>query len=177
MNEYKLVFTGAMGAGKTTAIEAISEVPIVNTDVSNTDYSSSKLLTTVGLDYGLLELESGDRVRLFGTPGQSRFDFMWKILVKDAFGIIILIDNSSKNPLDDLSTYLAGLKDELAELPCVVGLGRTENHPEPKEDDYAELLKQHGLVLPIIPMDARRKEDVILLIDLILAQRESLDLD
>ena len=80
MTEYKLLFTGPMGAGKTTAIAAVSEVAPVITDVQNTDQSVLKERTTVGLDFGLLSLDNGDRIRLFGTPGQMRFDFLWKIL-------------------------------------------------------------------------------------------------
>ncbi|RYF71597.1 MAG: GTP-binding protein, partial [Comamonadaceae bacterium] len=63
MKEYKILFTGSMGAGKTTAIGCISEIAPVITDVQNTDASASKARTTVGLDYGLLTLDSGDRIR------------------------------------------------------------------------------------------------------------------
>ena len=49
MNEYKILFTGAMGAGKTTAISAVSETPPVVTDVHNSDLSVAKARTTVGL--------------------------------------------------------------------------------------------------------------------------------
>ena len=103
MNEYKILFTGAMGAGKTTAISAVSETPPVVTDVHNSDLSVAKARTTVGLDFGQFTLDNGDRIRLFGTPGQTRFDFLWKILSKNALGIIILTDNSSRDPLADLS--------------------------------------------------------------------------
>ena len=37
MNEYKILFTGTMGAGKTTAIGAVSETPPIVTDVVNND--------------------------------------------------------------------------------------------------------------------------------------------
>jgi len=76
MNEYKILFTGTMGAGKTTAIGQVTEIPPVITDVMNSDSSLAKARTTVGLDFGVLSLESGDRIRLFGTPGQARFDFL-----------------------------------------------------------------------------------------------------
>ena len=84
MNEYKILITGTMGAGKTTAIAAISEVPPIMTDVQNNDTSNSKLTTTVGLDYGELSLDGGDKLRIYGTPGQERFAFMWKVLAKGA---------------------------------------------------------------------------------------------
>lgn len=173
MKEYKLVFTGTTGAGKTTAIAAISEVPPVRTDVENTDASVDKASTTVGLDFGQLSLENGDRLRLFGTPGQIRFDFMWKILVKDAFGIVILIDNSRPDPIADLDVYVKGFASELLTTPCVIGVGRTENYGYPALDDFSNFLESKNLILPVVPVDVREAADVSMLIDILMAQTEA----
>jgi uncharacterized protein len=172
MKEYKILFTGTVGAGKTTAITTISEVPTVSTDVRNTDESVAKASTTVGFDFGLITLDGGDRIRLFGTPGQGRFDFMWKILVQDAMGIIILVDNSRPAPLSDLDVYLDGFAEALQNIPCVCGVGRTEQHCSPSLDDYSQHLEKRGLILPILPVDVRRREDVLLLVEALLAQLE-----
>lgn len=173
MKEYKILFTGSMGAGKTTAIGCISEVPPVVTDVRNTDSSTDKARTTVGLDYGQLTLDSGDRIRLFGTPGQVRFDFLWQILVKNALGMIILTDNSRPDPIGDLKLYLDGFAEPLKRIPCAIGVGRLDSHPSPSLDDYADALAERGQVLPVLGVDVRRREDVILLIDTLLAQLEA----
>jgi signal recognition particle receptor subunit beta len=173
MREYKIVFTGTMGAGKTTAIAAISETPPVVTDVANNDASLAKARTTVGLDFGQLTLDTGDRLRLFGTPGQARFDFMWRILAQNALGIIILVDNSRPDPLADLDAYLQGFSEVLAHTPCTVGVGRMDAHTQPGLDAYSDRLEQHGLVLPVLAVDVRRREDVALLIDTLLSQMES----
>ena len=45
MKEYKILFTGTMGAGKTTAIGSVSEAPPIVTDVQNTDKSIAKEMT------------------------------------------------------------------------------------------------------------------------------------
>lgn len=132
MNEYKILVTGTMGAGKTTAIAAISEVPPIMTDVQNNDASNSKLTTTVGLDYGELTLDGGDKLRIYGTPGQERFAFMWKVLAKGALGLIILVDNSRPDPLADLNSYLNSFAELIARAGCIIAVGRTEHHPPPK---------------------------------------------
>lgn len=173
MKEYKIVFSGTAGAGKTTAIGAISESAVVSTDVANNDASLNKATTTVGLDFGLITLDDGIRVRLFGTPGQARFDFMWKILATDAIGLVLLIDNSRPDPLADLDVYADGFADELGRMPCVVGVGRHETHPEPGIDAFAERLGARGLIVPVLPVDVRNREDVLMLIDTLLAQAES----
>lgn len=173
MIEHKIVFTGCVGAGKTTAIRAISEIEPVVTDVANTDAAVAKPYTTVGLDYGVMTLDNGERIRLFGTPGQDRFDFMWRILTKDAIGIVVLIDNSRADPLADLGVYLKGFSGELSEIPCVVGVGRTESNPLPSLDAIAERIEAEGLILPILAVDVRRREDVVMLIETLLLQIEA----
>ena len=173
MKEYTILFTGSVGAGKTTAIGKISDVPPLVTDVRNTDRSVDKPLTTDGLDYGEFALDTGDRVRLFGTPGQSRFDFMWQILARNALGLVILVDNSRPDPLADLHTYLDGFAGVLAGVPCTIGVGRLDSHPQPDLDHYAEALAGRDALYPVLDVDVRRREDVLLLIDTLLAQIEA----
>ena len=175
MNEYKLVFTGTTGAGKTTAINAISDVSTISTDVENNDMEFDKAKTTVGMDYGIVNLPNGDRLRLFGTPGQNRFDFMWRILVRDAFGLIILVDNSRPDPLKDLSAYLDGFREEVVNTPCVIGVGKSENNPSPTLEEYIDYLEQREILIPVIPIDVRNREEVIQAIDIVLAQLETDD--
>lgn len=178
MKEYKLLITGTMGAGKTTAIRSISDTAPIVTDVVNHDKSVDKARTTVGLDYGMLALDNGDRIRLFGTPGQARFDFLWQILAKNALGLVILIDNSRPDPLADLTMFLDGFATHLETLPCVIGVGRTETHPATTLDHYADLLEARGMVFPILPVDVRQRADVVSLIDTLLGQIEAgMDMD
>ncbi len=162
-----------MGAGKTTAIASVSEIDPVVTDVANSDSSVDKARTTVGLDFGLLTLASGDRIRLFGTPGQARFDFLWRILVQNALGLIILADNSRPDPLADLTLYLDGFADQLDTVPCAIGVGRSGTPGSPSLDAYGDLLASRGLIFPIMPVDVRKRDDVLLLIDTLLAQIEA----
>ncbi|MET3498187.1 GTP-binding protein [Variovorax boronicumulans] len=173
MREYKILFTGTVGAGKTTAIGCVSDAAPVVTDVRNSDVSIDKERTTVGLDFGQLTLDNGDRLRLFGTPGQARFDFLWKILVRNALGVIVLMDNSRPDPLADLAVYLDGFSEALKTIPCAIGVGRMETHPVPGLDDYAEALAAKGRVFPILGVDVRNRGDVILLIDTLLMQLEA----
>ncbi len=175
MRDFKLVFTGPMGVGKTTAIAAISDTAPISTEVANADTSVAKATTTVGLDFGQLMLDNGDRLRLYGTPGQSRFDFMWKILVRDALGLAILLDNSRPDPMADLTLYLDSFAGALEKMPCALGISRLPSHPSPTLDDYAQALAARGLVLPVLAVDPRRKDDVVALIETLLMQIEVLD--
>lgn len=172
MKDYKILFTGTMGAGKTTAIGAISEIEPLNTDVHNHDESVLKAMTTVVLDYGEVTLEGGEKLRLYGTPGQKRFDFMWKILSKGALGVIMLIDNSRPDPLADLDMYLDGFADLIARTGCVIAVGKTETHPLPDLDAFALRMQARGLLSPIVTADVRDPQQVLQLLDLLLLQLE-----
>lgn len=173
MKEYKILFTGTMGAGKTTAIAAISDVPPVTTDVLNTDESLSKETTTVGFDYGELALPDGDRLRLYGTPGQQRFSFMWQILAKGALGLVILIDNSRPQPLADLAIYLENFAHLISDTACVVGVGRMDSHAQPDLEAYSQCLHEHGVMCPVIATDVRERQQVVMLLDLLMVQLET----
>lgn len=173
MKEHKIIIAGPMGAGKTTAIAAVSDVAPIVTDVTNNDRGVDKAMTTVGFDYGQLTLDTGDRVRLYGTPGQERFRFVWQAVSTGALGLILLTDNTRPNPLADLKLCLEGFSQALTTLPCVVGVGRTEAQALPDLQAYADLLAEHGHVFPVLPVDVRQRDDVLLLLDVLLAQMEA----
>jgi signal recognition particle receptor subunit beta len=173
MIEHKIIFTGTTGAGKTTAIHAVSEIVPINTDVRNTDTEFAKAMTTAGLDYGELTLDNGEKLRLYGTPGQQRFDFMWTILARGALGVVILVDNSRAHPLADLDRYLEGFRALIDEGACVVGVGRMETHPQPALEHYATHLESRGVLCPVLDVDVRTADQVVQLLDLLLLQLES----
>ena len=144
----------------------------MSTDVRNTDTGLSKEMTTVGLDYGELTLDNGDKLRLYGTQGQKRFDFMWTILSKGALGLVILIDNSQPDPLADLDMYLNGFKQLIDDTACVIAVGRTEAHPVPDLEQYASYLAARGILCPVLAADVRDAPQVVQLLELLLLQLE-----
>jgi hypothetical protein len=173
--EFKIVFTGPMGAGKTTAIAAISDEVPVSTDVFNNDHASfDKASTTAGLDYGRITIDSDASVRLYGTPGQVRFKFMWDILAHSAAGIILLIDAQQADALVQLDYFVdafgAGRK-----VPLVIGVGRTGQPGALALEVFATRLENHGLTLPIFGVDVRERRDVLLLVDTLLCLMETCD--
>lgn len=172
--EYKIIFVGSMGSGKTTAIRNISDVAPVSTEANNSARAEfDKATTTVAMDYGEVALSDGDVLRLYGTPGQARFDFMWKILGRGALGFVFLVDNSRPDPCQDLKDYLDAFDDLLREGVAVIGIGRTETHPSPQIESYFELLGARQLNVPAFAVDVRKREDVLLLLDTLFHQIEA----
>ncbi|PPD47293.1 MAG: GTP-binding protein [Methylobacter sp.] len=170
----KIVFTGCVGAGKTTAITTISEKTPVSTEVKPSEASviKRKATTTVAMDYGELTLEGGGVLYLYGTPGQRRFDFMTDILTKGALGLIVLIDNTHENPLDEMDYYLNLNYRFLLKSPAVIGITHYDETMQPSVDDYYSALAERGDPWPVIHVDARSLEDVRLLLNTLLAVLE-----
>lgn len=161
MIENKIIFTGPVGVGKTTAIAALSDDPPVQTDASASDMTAvRKGYTTVAMDYGVIRLDENTKVHLYGTPGQERFDFMWGILSKGSMGLILLLDNTRANPLKDLKFFLDSFRDLLQDAPVVVGITKMDLRNQPGVDVYQQYLAQHGLNVPVFEVDARNEDDV-----------------
>ncbi|HHA18368.1 MAG TPA: GTP-binding protein, partial [Methylophaga sp.] len=164
-----IIFTGPVGAGKTTAIASISDVPPVGTDASASDMTTKrKGSTTVAMDYGILKLDGGEQIHLYGTPGQERFDFMWEILTTGGLGLVLLIDNTRDNPMKDLAFFFNAFSDFIKKTSLVVGITQTDLIKKPKIEDYRNQLKELDFNVPIFEVDAREKRDVSLLVQSLL---------
>jgi signal recognition particle receptor subunit beta len=172
--ELKIVFAGPMGAGKTTAIGVVSDLPPVSTEVANNDqHAFAKEFTTVGLDFGQLELEDGTVVRLYGTPGQERFSFMWEIIGAGAIGTILLLDATSSTALSDLRTQAQIFRRVAPEQPFVIGVGRTDPADDRHIEACTRILAELGVSAPVLSVDVRKRADVLLLIETLLTILEA----
>lgn len=94
MPSYKIVVTGPFNSGKTEFIKTISDIEVVSTERKiTTEDRGIKAETTVAMDYGRVKLDE-DTLYLYGTPGQTRFDFMWEILSSEMDGFVVLVDST-----------------------------------------------------------------------------------
>lgn len=176
MREHKIVVLGAMGAGKSTLVRAVATGDVVNTDVANTDTSSSKTATTVAMDYADVDLPNGDRLRLYGTPGQDRFDFIWTMLLEGASGVIVMLDASSPSIEQDVGVYLSALARTHAAVPVVIGLSKADLADMGNLDAVAAIAAETLRPLPLVPFDARNRDEVLMLMDVLMGEVEAMAL-
>jgi len=159
--EQKIIFAGPVGAGKTTAINTISDIPTVGTEARATDETAQlKHHTTVALDYGVLNLGDGQKVHLYGTPGQDRFDFMWEILTQKGIGLVLLLDNRREDPLEDMRFYLENFRDFISDRAVVIGVTGMDIKNRPGLYSFQNRLAALGMKPPLFEVDPRQREDV-----------------
>jgi hypothetical protein len=75
--------------------------------------------------------------------------------------------------LADLREYLSAFRDVVVGSRAVVGVGRCDTHPIPDLDAYYDVAAELGLSAPIVSVDVRRRDDVLLLLDILFNQIEA----
>jgi Predicted GTPase len=149
--------------GKTTLVGAVSEITPLTTEavmtaagvgIDDPSKVPGKGTTTVAMDFGRITM-SGDLILyLFGTPGQTRFWFMWDELIRGALGAVVLVDTrrvtDSFGPIDFF---------ESRRLPYVVGVNCFDNAPRYAEEEVREALAVSPEV-PLMLCDARQRSSV-----------------
>lgn len=170
LEKYKIIITGEMGAGKTTAITTLSDTPLVSTEVKNNDIENTKQSTTVGMDYGSIQINPHIRLLLFGTPGQKRFSFMWDILCRGSLGTIILVKADSPSLYDTLK-YFIDFFYKHGSSNIIVGVSHCFEQNAVPVHIIQNYIQQNCIVknLPVIPCDPRNKESMLLVLKSLVA--------
>jgi uncharacterized protein len=127
--EIKIVVLGSYNSGKTTTLENICQKK------TKIEYKG----TTIALDYGNIVID-GEKIHIFGSPGQERFEFMREILSKGLDGAIVVIDSSK-----GISTVDEAIISKLnsQEIPYVLFANK---------QDISTSLIEHHLIKPDTPI-------------------------
>ncbi|MGH3743135.1 MAG: GTP-binding protein, partial [Micromonosporaceae bacterium] len=130
-----------------------------------------KSTTTVAMDFGRISIDQDLILYLFGTPGQTRFWFMWDELVRGAIGAVVLVDTRR------LADCFAAIDFfEHRRLPYLVAINCFEGKQEHSPDAVREALSI-GAETPVIACDARSREStkqvLISLVEYVLSMRRA----
>lgn len=175
MAEHVILFAGPMGAGKTTAIQSLSEIPVVATEAANSDRAQAdKDTTTVAFDYGEITVGADEKVRLYGVPGQRRFSFMWKLLAERATGLVLLVHNDAEDSIGRMLDTLVDFEHLIDRGGVVVGVTRLDLGLGPAVADYGEALAEasNGPAVPVLQVDPRSPSDMRILLMTMVANIE-----
>lgn len=168
---WKIVVAGPAGVGKSTALRSLGggDSRCNATEVSGRNVGRP---VTAGLDYAEVDLDASIRLRVFGVPGEPRFSHMQEVVARSCSGLIVLVDNTSFDPVSDCMMEIDRYRRDDPELPVVVGITRTEACPDPRIGDYDAAFARCGVAASMVTIDARRRDDMLSLLDLLMIEIE-----
>ena len=157
----RISFMGPMGIGKTTAIRALCGDNMVASDVPNLDRAAhAKEFTTVGAEFGEIDLGDGERVQVCGCPGQDRFDFLRDWVLSVSVGVFIMVDVNAADAVPATGALLA--EAAAAERPPLTLVLSTRPALPEQMQAFAAGLQASGYgVVPVLQVDVRQRAQVL----------------
>lgn len=158
MSAFKVVVTGPFNSGKTEFVKNGSDIEIVETERSiTTEDKGIKALTTVAMDYGRMDFGE-DRVHLYGTPGQTRFSFMWETLAKDMNGFVVMVDATDPPSFPDAADLIE-IFTGFVDVPYIIAANKMDLEGAASLEEVREGTRV-GKNVPVVPCVALKKSSI-----------------
>lgn len=148
-------------------MKALSEIPIVSTDVMRSSLAFSevpqdgKTTTTVGIDYGEWSAPDGHRIGLYGTPGQVRFSSARTSVTAHRSRIVLWIYGQRPDAGFQISRWLVVLGGADEHDRVLIALTRLDGAAPEKAVKVARHSIDPSLHrIPMTTADPRERDDV-----------------
>ncbi|MDR2238942.1 MAG: hypothetical protein LBE33_00685 [Zoogloeaceae bacterium] len=163
----QVAFAGPFGVGKTTALRAVSDIPVSNTEELSSELfklknNVDKTTTTVGFDYGEWSFPDGMRVGLIGLPSQERFSAMWDVLLPQSAAVVLWLYGNTADALTDCRFWLDVLIRRGAVARLAVALTRLPFDASEQElAPFRHLTSRYHPLAPVLTADPREPASVM----------------
>lgn len=151
MKLINIIVAGPQGCGKTTFLEAASEIPPI---LFNKVFSSGDPCHF--LELGRISVEEDIFLYLIGTPLEARSQPIWDRAGDNLAGFILIVD--AENKTADVLNEVAKVIELVSDIPFLVVANRLEDSPATVKKMRAalKLNQDHSL----IAVDVRQKSSV-----------------
>ena len=160
MAVYKFFINGPLGSGKTEAIKAVSDLPLISAlkKVALTQHE-------VSLDYGRVHVDS-DMCYLYAPADGWLNGDDWAGLCREMDGLMFVVDGSADDlgPAYELFDHLLTDWDG----PTIVAVNDIARS-EQSDESYTQLVAKLGAVHAIFPFNALVRTSVLALVRAIVA--------
>jgi len=168
MTANNILFAGTKAVGKTTAIKIISDDKSVSEKKLTTETGES-----VTIHYGRLKLGENDELHLYESPNHEIFSSVTKQLAETGIGLVVLVDNSGSDPLNEMMYHLEPYKNLVDQGCFVIGVTRQKENPSPNISDFHRILKEKNFNVPVFSVDTHQKNDVAMILQALLFSLDS----
>ncbi|MBU0654252.1 MAG: hypothetical protein KJ914_03865 [Gammaproteobacteria bacterium] len=160
MKRYNVIIAGPDGAGKTTAVQSVSDG----------GKASSTMLGGMPVDYGIVNLSPTEQAHLYGISGEGSFDPIGDVLIQSASGLLVMLDNRRNNPFRDLKRHTAKFPHLFASQQVVVGITHCDHTRTEPLERYRQWAQDNlPIAVELVPVDARNQADILALLTQVLA--------
>lgn len=162
--EFRIAVVGSAGAGKSALVRSLAtarDASAGTTTRKPADHDCTELV-----------LPNGDQLRLYCPASTAGLGGM----LRDACGVVVLVDAADAGAAEAFELYLHALVRHAPGLPAVIGLSKVDLLPEFDTRAWQLRLHAHGLMLPLVPFDAREAAGIMLLMDVLMSEIESISL-
>lgn len=156
----KVAIIGEVGSGKTRLINTLSEITPFATEAESS-IDIGKQFTTVGIDYGRINISEDATLGLYGVPGQERYSFLWEMVNTSLWGLCLLVKFGEVPNFDNINLLLKYFSPTENKTACVVGVTHGEEASKDElralNTEISSILAQHDIKAPVLNIDPRAK--------------------
>jgi len=165
MKNFNIILAGPVESGKTTAIKTLCASPLKTSNTNIVDVSDK---TEEKYESGVMSLGANEKIYLHAVTEQHALSSIAETLATDGFGVILLLDNTRDDSLNDMTLFLESLKEIDDQTSVSIGITRTDTTPLLSMELYQKKLKQLNFNSAIFEVDTRDFSDMSYLVQALL---------